>query len=93
MINLPFDIRPGSKVLFEFCKIYGHFQADGWLKTKIKKKTVLTAIRHTSNRASIFPAIASKTIVPSRILSPAVRERCYSSMPMEKKKVLIRIST
>jgi len=28
LINLPFDIRPGSKVLFEFCKIYGHYQGN-----------------------------------------------------------------
>ena len=42
LINLPFDIRPGRKVLFKACKIYRHFQGDVWLiwmkKTRIKEK-------------------------------------------------------
>jgi hypothetical protein len=28
LINSPFDIRPGSEVLFEFSKIYGHVGGD-----------------------------------------------------------------
>ena len=41
IISLPFDIRPGSKMLFEFCKIYGHLQGDVWLmwmKIRTRKK-------------------------------------------------------
>ena len=33
-LNLPFDIRPGRKVLFKFGKIYRHFlfEGDVWMK-------------------------------------------------------------
>ena len=60
MINSPFDIRPGRKVLFEFCKIYGHFRGDvDEDKDKEKKKKEVIQGRFTNHFDERFTCLLS----------------------------------